>query len=196
MIPESSAAGGVRLYRADPFPHRWILVGELLAGPVCLDSSVFHHDGRWWMLTETDPRQGTLRLFHAPDLVGPWREHPRSPVVRADPRVARPGGRVIMVSDRLVRFAQDCRDAYGSSIAALEITCLTQRAYDEVELEGPLLTGSGQGWNRSGMHHIDAHRLDDGRWIACVDGWVNRIRRPRELVRWTADRWRRAAAVG
>jgi hypothetical protein len=21
------------------------------------------------------------------------------------------------------------------------------------------------------MHHLDAHLQDDGRWLACVDGW-------------------------
>jgi hypothetical protein len=34
-----------------------------------------------------------------------------------------------------------------------------------------VLEGSGAGWNGERMHHIDAHRLDDGSWIACVDGY-------------------------
>ena len=38
--------------------------------------------------------------------------------------------------------------------------------------ESPILTPSGAGWNGLCMHHIDAHRLDDGSWIACVDGFV------------------------
>jgi len=55
MIPESYQAGAVRLYRAEEFPFRWGFVANLLEGPVFLDSSVFRHDGRWWMLTETSP---------------------------------------------------------------------------------------------------------------------------------------------
>jgi hypothetical protein len=35
------------------------------------------------------------------------------------------------------------------------------------------LSASGRGWNGSGMHHIDPHRMEDGRWIACVDGWLS-----------------------
>jgi len=191
MVPESSGAGAVRLYRANPFPDRWELVKELLRGPVLLDNSLFEHDGRWWMLTETAPavRGDTLRLFHAPAVTGPWIEHPASPVVSGDARIARPAGRVLSTPSGLLRFAQDCRADYGLSVQALRITRLTPTEYEEVEVGGsPLLAGSGHGWNQAGMHHVDAHRLDDGRWLACVDGWSNRIRRPRELFRWAADR--------
>lgn len=191
MIPESTAAGAVRLYRADPFPTRWTYVRDLLTGPRLLDSSIFRWADRWWLLTTTDDRRGTLRLFHAAELTGPWAEHPRSPVVAADPRIARCAGRVLTLPDRVIRFAQDCRDAYGSSVAALEIVRLSPDDYAEVELSpSPLLAGSGRGWNRKGMHQIDVHPLADGSWLACVDGWTNQPRRPREVARWLADRIR------
>ena len=32
------------------------------------------------------------------------------------------------------------------------------------------MQGSGQGWNATGMHHLDAWQLDDGVWLAAVDG--------------------------
>ncbi|GEJ57628.1 glucosamine inositolphosphorylceramide transferase family protein [Anaeromyxobacter diazotrophicus] len=193
LIPESTAAGGVRLYRADPFPTRWTLAAVLLEGPVLLDSSVFHRDGRWWMFTETDAARGTLRLFHARELTGPWREHPRSPVVAADPRTARPAGRVLATPDRLVRFAQDCELDYGVAVRALEITRLTEREYEEREVAGgPLLAGGGEGWRALGMHHLDVHPREEGGFIACVDGWRERARRPRELAVWAADHGRQA----
>lgn len=191
LIPESSAGGAVRLYRANPFPTRWVPVAELLRGHGFLDSSIFERDGRFWMLTGAEPGGGTLRLFHAKALIGPWREHPGSPIVDADPRVGRPAGRVVCTQDRLIRFAQDCRGTYGAGVNALEITVLTEDEYEERDLtEGwPVLSGSGSGWNRLGMHHLDAHQLPDGTWIACVDGWSTRLRRPSELLRWAADRW-------
>lgn len=191
MVPESTMAGAVRLYRADPFPDRWVLVKELLRGPVLLDNSLFEHDGRWWMLTQTAPdlRGDTLRLFHAPLVTGPWTEHAASPVVRGDARLARPAGRVLSTPEGLLRFAQDCRSAYGVSVQAVRITRLTTTTYEEAEVAGnPVLSGSGHGWNRLGMHHVDAHQLDDGSWLACVDGWSSQLRRPRELLRWAADR--------
>jgi hypothetical protein len=194
MIPESTAAGAVRLYRAERFPDRWTLAAELLRGPVFLDSSVFHRENRWWMFTATDASRGTLRLLRAADLAGPWLEHPKSPVVAADLRIARPAGRVLSTPARLIRFAQDCRAAYGTAVHAFEVTCLTPSDYAERELApSPLLAGSGHGWNGSGMHHVDAHLLEDGSWIACADGWSTRVRRPREIVRWAADRLRTIA---
>ena len=54
-----------------------------------------------------------------------------------------------------------------------EITKLTTTDYCEREAdESPILTPSGSGWNGSGMHHIDAHLINNNRWLACVDGWV------------------------
>jgi hypothetical protein len=143
-----------------------------------VDSSPFEHGGRWWMLAQStsDPGYGTLRLFHAPALAGDWAEHPDSPVIEGDPRIARPAGRVLRFDGRLFRFAQDCRDGYGMRVTAMEIVRLDVAGYEEVECPGnPVLHGSGRpGWNRSGMHHLDAHQLSSGGWIACVDGWTNR----------------------
>jgi hypothetical protein len=192
MIPESSAASSIRLYRASPFPERWVHVADLLTGGSFLDSSVFEHDGRWWMLTDASDlgKHDTLRLFQADRITGPWTEHPQSPVVAGNPRIARPAGRVVATRGRLLRFAQDCRSAYGSSVRALEIRRLDARGYEDAELaDAPVLAGSGHGWNRLGMHQLDAHQLEDGSWIACVDGWKTRLRTPREVIRWAASRW-------
>lgn len=196
MVPEGAEGGAARLYRADPFPDRWVRAKDLIEGPVLFDNSVFEWDGRWWMYVETGPggRHGTLRLFHATDLRGPWSEHPRSPIVAGDPRISRPAGRVITWRDRVVRLAQDCSSVYGECVRAIEVTRLTPRDYEERELgPGPILAGSGRGWNGGGMHQIDAHPLGDGRWIACVDGWSTEVRRPRDLVRWAVTRSRRRA---
>jgi hypothetical protein len=77
-----------------------------------------------------------------------------------------------MVDGRIFRFAQTCWPAYGSQIRMFEITELTITSYHEHEIgDVPLLAGSGAGWNSSGMHHIDAHPLDNGQWVACVDGF-------------------------
>lgn len=197
LIPESSAAGAVRLYRAAAFPARWEHVKDLVTGPVLVDSSVFRHAGRWWMLTETDPAHGhgTLRLFHARELPGPWEEHPRSPIVRGDPGRARPGGRVVCLGGSVIRFAQDCARDYGSALRAFAITELGPDAYGEVEVApSPVLAGSGRGWNRSGMHHVDAHPAGPGRWLACVDGWRAARGPQRVLLDWTRGARRRIAA--
>jgi hypothetical protein len=194
MIPESSSAGGVRLYQADPFPSRWVFKKTLVSGPTHFDSSILEHDNRWWMFTDTGsaPRFDTLRLLQSRTLFGPWTEHPASPIVERDARLARPAGRVIATREgRILRFAQDCSSSYGASVRALEITRLTPSSYAETQIAGdPILEGSGTGWNGQSMHQVDPHELTEGGWIACVDGLSTHVRHPREFAWWAVDRLR------
>ena len=37
--------------------------------------------------------------------------------------------------------------------------------------KGAFLGPGADHWNEGGMHHIDAHQLTDGLWVACVDGF-------------------------
>ena len=173
MIPETVGAGALRLYKAFNFPILWSLVGILRRGRLA-DPSVVRYQDKWWLFAETNPeiKSDTLRLYMADDLLGPWKEHPKSPVVRGNPHTARPAGRVLSLDGRLLRFAQDCLPEYGTAVCAFEITTLTSTTYDEVMCgTNPLLQASGKGWNRAGMHHIDSHCIGDGGWIACVDGF-------------------------
>jgi len=181
MVPETGAARSVRLYRATPFPTAWTLEAVLLEGEAFLDATPFVHGGRWWMLAEVGPtrsevpgrpRWSTLRLYGASALLGPWVEHPMSPVVPEDPSMARPAGRVVSMDGRLIRFGQDCSRVYGEAVQAFEIHELSEERYRESPLgHGPMLGPGRPRWRRGGMHHVDAH-LVDGVWVAAVDGWV------------------------
>lgn len=176
MIPETGQAGGVRLYCARQFPRDWSFVTTLIRGDALVDASICRLDDRWWLFVQDSPlpRHDTLRLYSAASLTGPWKEHPSSPIVRGDARAARPAGRVLVDGGRVLRFGQDCREVYGAAVRAYEISVLTADAYAERQVgRDPLLGGSGRGWNEHGMHHVDACRLDDGSWLACVDGWFD-----------------------
>jgi hypothetical protein len=176
MIPESLRAKAVRLYRGDPFPEKWSLVGPILEGP-WVDSSIFFHDGRWWMFVcPADSRSSRLELYYAEGLAGPWRAHEKNPIIERDERRARPGGRVKVMGEKVIRFTQNCYPSYGTCVRAFEIEELTASRYVEKEMQqDPVLSGGGARWNEGGMHHIDAHWVE-GRWLACVDGW--RIEKP------------------
>ncbi len=118
------------------------------------------------------PRFDVLRLYHATELDGPWQEHRHSPIASGDARIARPGGRVVTHEGRMVRFAQETYPTYGTAVRAFEITRLGIDSYTERPMGAePVLRGTGAGWNADGMHHVDAHPLPDGGWIASVDGW-------------------------
>lgn len=172
MIPESRQAGSIRLYKAVNFPTQWSFVATLLRG-YYVDSSIIHRDGRWWIFVGTNPEDNdTLRLYYADDLIGPWVEHPKSPIIIGDANIARPGGRILTFNDRVFRYAQDDDPVYGNQVRAFEITRLTTISYEEKGVtKSPILEASGVGWNAKGMHHIDPHQIDGNRWIACVDGY-------------------------
>lgn len=171
MIPETLGANAVRIYRAERFPTGWTYVKDLFSGTHA-DPSIFHWDKRWWLFTCPVPHQhDTLALYSAPDLTSTWIEHPNSPLITGNPRIARPGGRVLLHDGSLIRFTQDCFPIYGKQVRAFAITELTSTHYEEREVaQSPVLVPEGDGWNASGMHHVDAHRLEDGTFLACVDG--------------------------
>jgi hypothetical protein len=173
MAPEMCAHGESWLYRATNFPSAWERAYPVLPGALGIDPSLLYFGERWWLYSaENIPGWGILRLHSSDRLEGPWHEHPQSPVVVDDPSSARPAGRVTVVDDRIVRFSQDCSGDYGLHVKAFMVDALSGDTYRESAFSpDPVLRGSGMGWNANGMHHLDPHRLDDGSWVACVDGW-------------------------
>ena len=191
MTPESSEAGAVRLYRAAEFPTRWEAVGELVGGRLA-DPTPFAAGGHWWMFACSAPEtHDTLRLYGAAALAGPWREHPASPIVRTDPTLARPAGRPVRDGGGWLRFAQDCGAAYGHRVRALRITRLDRESYVEQPCgPGAVLAPDGSGWSAHRAHHLDAHRLSRGGWIAAVDGArePDPVQGTRASTRWPSPR--------
>ena len=82
MIPESSAANEVRLYRAESFPFHWELQ-TILLNLRAVDTTVFEKDGRYWLLTfllvngseKVFPKAYVLTDWSEPELKEvPWPE--------------------------------------------------------------------------------------------------------------------------
>jgi len=176
MIPETLEAGAIWLYRSTDFPFGWKRERALLRGRFA-DPTIFRHDNSWWLFACDTPHDHcSLRLFRSPELMGPWEEHPASPIVENDCSCARPAGRMLARDGRLVRFAQDCRAQYGDRVWAFEITQLGPDKYVERRVSpNPVISaGVWGGWETKRMHHIDAHPGNSDGWMACVDGWAAR----------------------
>ncbi len=170
MIPETLRRGAVSLYKADVFPAKWSLAATIIDG-AWSDPSIFFYESRWWLFASpASPKNDTLCLFYAEDIGGPWHAHPMNPIVEGNNQIARPGGRVTVTESGVIRFTQACYPDYGMHVRAFRIIDLTTTAYSEEELERSPILGPGESWSRSGIHHIDPHRVDGG-WLACVDGW-------------------------
>ena len=176
MIPETLNANAIRLYKARNFPYDWEYQTDLIKGKYA-DPTLFQHDDKWWMFTYSF-ELGNLNLFSSNDLIGPYTEHHKSPLIIKNKRTTRPAGKVINDNDRLIRLCQDGYPKYGSSVRAFEITKLTQSDYREVELsESPVLQKSEEKnqWNSNGMHHLDSHKITSNKWLVCVDGCYSDI---------------------
>ena len=163
MVPESCAAGTVDLYRATAFPGGWVREATLLSGVAASDATLFQRDGRWWMMATVrhapaDAALGhgsysdALHLWSAPALTGPWRPHPRNPVL-IDIASARPAGHVVMRGDRLIRPVQDCRAGYGAALALARIDRLDDEGYAQTV---ETVLEAGPHWRGSRLHTLNA----------------------------------------
>jgi hypothetical protein len=132
LVPETHRIREAGLYRAQQFPVGWRKVATLLSNFAAVDTTIFQHDGRWW-LTCTDNEQGSsLKLFawHSKDLFGPWVPHADNPV-KVDARSSRPGGTPFVRAGFLYRPAQDCSRTYGGRIVINRIVTLTSEKFSE-----------------------------------------------------------------
>ena len=128
MLPESAQGGGVDLYRAARFPDSWVLERRLLDFR-CVDSSIFHASGSWWMMTSPQVVPGNAPitwLLRSDRITGPWRFQPGG-IVASDVRVARGAGAVFEDAGRLIRPSQDCSVSYGYALHSQRDPFLDQR---------------------------------------------------------------------
>lgn len=174
MIPEAGKSGGIHLYKAKHFPTGWKKTATLLRGAdrsaPLQDPSIVSHNGNWYLFSYA-PKTKNLHLFTATSLEGPWKEHPKSPIVEESRHYARPGGRIVFDGNSLFRYAQDSVPSYGSKVWGFRITTLTPDLYeDEAVSDNPVLQAGQDQWNNRGMHTIDPHKMPNGEWVAAVDG--------------------------
>lgn len=172
LIPESFEANSIRLYKAEEFPTKWTYVTTLVDNVERVDNSIVYFNDKWWLFAAPTSND-TLHLYFADDLLGPWQEHPQSPIVEGNTHMARPSGRVLVYEGRLYRYTMDVNPAVGThQVMALEITDITPTTYAERFVsEEPIISGSGKGWNMHGMHQLDPHQIGPNKWLAAVDGY-------------------------
>jgi hypothetical protein len=196
MIPESSANRCIALYRADPFPDRWVREATLVADVEASDATILHHGGCFWMFAATRDGAGSwsdmLSVFSAPDPRGPWKPHPANPIL-IDQATARPAGAFIRRGGRLWRPVQDCSAGYGTGVGLVEILRLDHSTYEQ---RLHTLLRPDPRWPGRRFHTLNrAGRLE------CVDGAAHSPRSrflARRLQGWSGRReppsdWSRAS---
>ena len=167
MLPEASESGKVSIYRCIDFPNKWQCVGHLLSDIEAGDATIFKHSGRFWMTSVV--RDGvagfsdTLAVHHAPELLGPWEEHVRRPVL-IDSRLARPAGAVVTHNGALWRPVQDCSAGYGKKLALMRIDTLDEENFVQTRVK---MVSPGRFWPGNRLHILN-------RWgrLECIDGAI------------------------
>ncbi|MEW5320005.1 MAG: hypothetical protein WDW38_011110 [Sanguina aurantia] len=140
---------------------------------------VFKHGGQMYMMPEGYKGKG-LRLYKAVDFPtkweldsviidkplvdaslvaysdtpqGPWTPHSQNPLKEGQAG-ARCGGRPVVHDGKLYRFGQDCGFNYGHKVYLKDI-CKSYLSLTQ-------------------YHHLDAHQLASGEWIAAMD-WDSKL---------------------
>jgi len=137
MIPETSQAKTIELYRCFSFPEQWQLETVLMKDVEAVDTTLAEIGGLWWMFTsiavEGIREVFELHIFYADTPHGPWKPHDANPV-KADVR-ARPAGRLIQHNKEWYRPSQT---AFGESVLIYKIERLTPHEFVETEVSAIL----------------------------------------------------------
>lgn len=161
MIPESSSARELVLYRATQFPHAWTRESVLISGRRLNDMTLLFRDDRFWLIGTEQIGQGsasdTMVAWSSRALNGPWTPHPLNPI-RIDRSAARPGGRFVHHDGRTFLPVQDGAVTYGGGLGMIELLRLDEQAVHFGPLK-PIAPGSA--WPGRGIHTLTrAGRLE------------------------------------
>ena len=160
-----------------------------------IDSTVFQHGDRWWLMHSGTKGCGpwSLFLWHAPSPFGPWEPHPANPV-KTDVTSSRPAGNVFVHEGQLYRPAQDGRYWYGYGLTINRIDRLTPVSFQETVVRR--MSADPQGPYPHGFHTLSGYGNQ-----TVVDGkkhtWplATLIRRFMAKRKWSTGRGFRHSAV-
>jgi hypothetical protein len=178
MMPEVAESGQIRLYRWDAASSGWSEAAKLLDFPG-LDSTLFEHEGRWWLFCTRlgHISEYKLHAWHAPTPLGPWTPHALNPL-KCDVHSSRPGGRPFIHNGKLYRPAQNGARTYGGALTLNWVRQLTPTVFEE-EVAGALRPDP-DGPYPDGLHTLciaGAMTLIDGkRYEPVFSRWLRRGR--------------------
>ena len=168
MIPESSAANRVEIWRCTDIPLRFERIATAFEGQRVADLTLFCRNGQWWAFCAMDhDGLGDMNSeLYAFAVDGPlMREvvpHRQNPIV-SDSRYARPAGRIFERGGRWFRPSQNnSHGIYGYGLNLMEIKELSLDVYREAPAR-QILPGF-----RPGL--IATHHLDISGDVFVIDG--------------------------
>jgi len=133
MIPETSGAKSIRLYKCSGFPLNWEYQKDILTGDHFVDPMIINHNGLWYILTNTEDEK--LVAFHSNDPInGEWIKHEIDPLL-FDLNISRNGGLLREADGSYVRCRQKFGfNTYGAALTMAKIIELSPENYVELDV--------------------------------------------------------------
>lgn len=168
MIPETSAIGEIRLYKATDFPLKWAFHTTLISDFYGVDPALVHKDGIWYLMCNSGDE---LQLFFSHTLTGNYSKHPNSPI-RYGMQETRPAGPVFSVNDTLYYSTQRHDGGYGTAVALFRIDSLTTDYFKDSRIDNnPIVYNHGNEFARDGMHQFSVLYIGEKQqYIIVMDG--------------------------
>jgi hypothetical protein len=171
LIPENAENRTIDLYECIEFPNKWVFRMNLMENVHAVDSTLFRHDGKWWLFTGIAENEESLPLvklflFYSDVLLTQkWTPHPLNPII-SDAKKGRPAGPIFMRNGRMNRPSQDCSGFYGYGCDLKEIVVLSETEYLEEHV-----ASVRPEWDKDikGIHTFT--RKND---LTVIDGFVRR----------------------
>ena len=152
---------------------KWEFQENLFENIKTADTTLFRHDGKYWMFTNTKVREGSenwdiLHLHYSDQLSkGEWTPHPCNPIV-SNIESSRPAGNIFESKGRLFRPGQNCSKHYGYGITINEIIKLSTTEYEE-----RIVQSIEPDWKKD---LVSTHTINFGRQLTVADALIRRIK--------------------
>lgn len=160
MVPETSQARSVRLYKCIEFPLKWEYQKDLLQNVSTADTMIFKHEQRWWMFTNmstknNDDQAAQLFAYYSDNpLSHTWEPHALNPIAFSS-NYGRNGGILDADSKFPVRVRQKQKfNIYGAAFSIAKITKLSPTTFEEkltAEIEADFFE------EIKATHHMHSH---------------------------------------
>jgi hypothetical protein len=160
MVPETTESNSIRLYKCMDFPLKWEFQKDILIDCSAVDSMIFEHEERWWLLTNmatkgnTDHGSQLFAFYSDHPFSNEWIAHDLNPLVFNSAN-GRNGGILDIESKFPVRVRQkQSFNSYGCGLTLARITEITPSSFSEQEI-GQILPNFFP--KIKGCHHIHSN---------------------------------------
>ena len=160
MVPETSQAKSIRLYKCIEFPTKWEYQKDLFSDIYATDTMIFFHNNLWWMMfslsnTGKNYNSQLVAYYTKSDPIhGEWIAHAQNPIVKSC-SIARNAGVLGLNEGVVIRNRQKQGfNLYGGAFSLAKIVNLTPTEFKEEEISKILPNFLP---NLKGTHHMHSN---------------------------------------